>query len=67
VSGDFLAFQVRKMSEEKKEEKKNKKVNHMSLQEVDAALKKTQDHMKGLNSKYAKELLARQNDLKAKK
>lgn len=55
------------MSEETKEEKKNKKVNRMSLQEVEGAIKKTQEHMKGLNSKYAKELVARQNELKASK
>lgn len=55
------------MSEENKEEKKNKKVNRMSLQEVEAALKKTQEHMKGTTSKYAKELLARQAALKNKK
>lgn len=55
------------MSEETKEAKKNKKVNRMTLQEVEGAIKKTQEHMKGLNSKYAKELVARQSELKAKK
>lgn len=56
-----------RMAEENKEEKKNKKVNRMTAQEVDAALKKTQEHMKGTTSKYARELLARQALLKAKK
>jgi hypothetical protein len=55
------------MAEENKEEKKNKKVNRMTAQEVEAALKKTQEHMKGTTSKYARELMARQALLKAKK
>ncbi|HMU83012.1 MAG: hypothetical protein K1X70_19315 [Leptospirales bacterium] len=55
------------MADEQKDEKKNKKVNRMTLSEVDAAIKKTQEHMKGMNSKYAKELVGRQAELKAKK
>ncbi len=46
------------------EEKKNKKVNKMTLAEVDDALKRTEEHMKGLDSKYAKALLARKEELK---
>ena len=55
------------MADEQKDEKKNKKVNRMTLSEVDAAIKKTHEHMKGMNSKYAKELVGRQAELKAKK
>ncbi|MDH5654687.1 MAG: hypothetical protein OEZ34_02190 [Spirochaetia bacterium] len=58
------------MSEENEvkesEEKKNKKINQMSLSEVDSAIKKTEEHMKGLESKYAKSLLARKAELSSK-
>ena len=52
------------MSEE--EQKKNKKVNRMSLQEINDALKKTEEHMKGNPSQYARALLARKAELEAK-
>ena len=58
------------MSEEnaaqESEEKKNKKINKMTLPEVESALKKTEEHMKSLDSKYAKSLLARKADLSSK-
>jgi hypothetical protein len=47
-------------------EKKNKKVNKMSVQELDAALKKTEETMKGLTSKYAKALISRKKELQSK-
>jgi len=54
------------MSEEKEQEKKNKKVNKMSISEIDAALAKCNEHMKGHTSKYARALLARKEALKSK-
>jgi len=51
---------------EDSEKAKNKKVNKMSLAEVDAALKKTEEHMKGLGSAYALALLERKADLQKK-
>lgn len=44
---------------------KNKKINKMSLGEVDAAIKKTQQHMAGMTSTYAVALAARKKDLEA--
>lgn len=52
------------MSEE--QEKSNKKVNQMSLEEIKGAIKKTEEHMKGLNSKYALALLARKSELESR-
>lgn len=56
------------MSEEvtSTEEKKNKKINKMTLSEVESALKKSEEHMKGLNSKYAKSLLTRKAELSSR-
>jgi hypothetical protein len=51
------------MAEE--EQPKNKKVNRMSLQEVNDAIKKTEEHMKGHTSQYAQALLARKAQLEA--
>lgn len=51
------------MAEEEKKQK-NKKVNKMQLSEVEAALKKTEEHMGGLESKYAHALLAQKEKLK---
>ena len=48
------------------EEKKNKKINKMSAAEIDAAIKQTEEHMKGLGSKYAQALLARKAELAGK-
>jgi hypothetical protein len=48
------------------EEKKNKKINKMTLSEVESALKKTEEHMKGLNSKYSKALISRKTDLSSR-
>lgn len=47
-------------------EKKNKKINQMSAQEIESALKKTEEHMKGTTSKYAKALIARKEELASK-
>ncbi len=46
-------------------ETKNKKINKMSMAELDAAIKKTQEHMAGLTSSYAVALLARKKDLES--
>jgi len=54
------------MADEESTEQKNKKVNRMSLAEVTAALKKTEEHMKGHTSKYAQALLARKTELESK-
>ncbi len=51
------------MSETAETVKKNKKINKMTLSEVEEALKKSQEHMKNLNSKYTKTLLARKTQL----
>lgn len=54
------------MSDTEEKPQKNKKVNRMSLSEVESALKKTEEHMKGLTSQYARKLLARKEILSAK-
>ncbi|MFN3604568.1 MAG: hypothetical protein ACK4UJ_07640 [Leptonema sp. (in: bacteria)] len=46
-----------------KEKQKKKKINKMNLEEVEEALKKVQEHMKNLNSKYAQHLLERKKEL----
>lgn len=46
-------------------ETKNKKINKMSMAELDAAIKKSQEHMAGLTSSYAVALLARKKDLES--
>ena len=51
--------------EEEKTAAKNKKVNKMTLPEVDTALKKTEEKMGGLTSKYAQALLHRKSELSA--
>ncbi len=53
------------MSDEEKQEgtKKNKKINKMSVSEIDAALKKAEEHMGGHTSKYAQALIARKSEL----
>lgn len=51
------------MSEEP--EKKNKKVNKMTLAEVESALKKTEENMGGLTSRYAQALQARKSELQS--
>ena len=58
------------MSEESKAaessaETKKKKVNKMTVQEIDVALKKTEEMMAGLSSKYAKALQARKEELQS--
>ena len=49
--------------EAKTEPSKKKKINKMTLPEIEAALKKTEEHMHGLTSAYAKALLARKEEL----
>ena len=53
------------MSEEEKSKSatKKKKVNKMSALEIEEALKKTEEKMSGLTSKYAQALLARKQEL----
>lgn len=51
------------MADEAVAEKKNKKVNKMTLSEVESALKKTEENMGGLTSRYAKALIARKAEL----
>lgn len=51
---------------DQEEQKKNKKINRMSLQEVTDALKKTEEHMKGDTSQYAQALIARKAELESK-
>ena len=46
-----------------KQEEKKKKINKMTLEEVEEALKKVQEHMKNFNSKYAQHLLKRKHEL----
>jgi hypothetical protein len=48
------------MAEEKK---KKKKINKMKLEEIEEAIKKTQEKMGGLTSVYAKHLLKRREEL----
>ncbi len=45
------------------EKKKKKKINQMTLEEIEDALKKTQEHMKNLQNKYAQHLLKRKKEL----
>ena len=61
-----LTFRRNSMAEQEEAAKKNKKVNRMSLQEVTDALKKTEEHMKGNTSQYARALIARKAELEAK-
>lgn len=46
-----------------KEKPKRKKINKMSLEEIEQALQKTLEHMKNLNSKYAQHLIKRKEEL----
>ncbi len=47
-------------------ESKNKKINKMTLDELNKAIEKTQSSMNGLTSAYAKELLKRKEVLTSK-
>ena len=49
--------------EEKVEEKKNKKINVMSLKEIEQAIDKTKKNQGGLYSRYAHELIKRKDYL----
>ena len=49
------------MSEEA--QPKNKKINRMTSDEIEAALKKSDEHMKATNSRYYQSLLARKKEL----
>lgn len=53
------------MAEETTQEKKNKKVNKMTMEELDAALKKSIETMNGESSKYILALKARKEELLA--
>ncbi len=53
------------MSEEK--EKKNKKIAKMSIEEIDAAIKKSTESMNGQSSQYIRHLNERKEELLAKK
>jgi len=58
-----------KASEDKKEKtesptvKKKKKINKMTLAEIETKLKEVEDKMGGLNSKYAQHLIQRKKSL----
>ncbi len=56
------------MSDEKKgqKEEKNKKINKMTLAELDKAIEKTKEHQGDLQSRYALELLKRKEYLQTK-
>jgi hypothetical protein len=49
-----------------KENKKKKKIRHLSLQEIEAKLEEVKKHMGGFASKYAKALLKRREELREK-
>lgn len=51
------------MADEEEKPAKNKKINKMTPAEIDAALKKTEEHMKGMTSQYARALQARKAEL----
>lgn len=55
------------MSEATTTETKNKKINKMTLDELNKAIEKTKSAMNGLTSNYAKELLKQKEYLTAKK
>ena len=52
-----------KEPEEAKKETKKKKINKLSLAVVEERLKKTEESMGGLTSKYARKLLKRKEEL----
>lgn len=58
--------QKNEQSNEEAKESKNKKINKMTLQELEDALKKTKESQGGLYSRYAKELLKRKEVLSNK-
>ena len=52
---------------EKNKENKNKKINKMSMEEIDKAISETKEKMGSLSSKYAAELLKQKEILLASK
>jgi len=54
------------MSDNKKAEK-NKKINKMTLVEIDKAIESTKQNQGGLTSKYGQELIKRREILSSKK
>jgi len=52
---------------EKSKENKNKKINKMSIEEIDKAISNTKEKMGSLTSKYAIELLRQKEILLSKK
>jgi len=59
--------EVKKEEEKKEEVKKNKKINKMTLDEIKAAVDKSQKIQGNLTSKYSIELLKRKSFLESKK
>ena len=56
------------MADQKKpEEKKNKKIKKMNLDELNKAIENTNKNQGGTSSKYAQELLKQKNSLSSKK
>lgn len=53
------------MADEKKESKKRKKMNTLTLAEIEAELVECREKQGGLVSKYARQLLARKKALAA--
>lgn len=51
--------------EQETKKKKNKKINKMTLTEIEAALTKCEEHMGNLTGKYPRVLLARKEELSA--
>ncbi len=50
-----------------KEKPKRKKINKMSIEEINEALKKVEEHMKNFTSKYAQHLLQRKKEIESAK
>jgi len=55
------------MGDTKAAEKKNKKINKMTLAELDQAIEKTKQNQGNVNSRYGKELLKQREVLSAAK
>lgn len=49
--------------QDSKKGKSRKKINKMTLEEIDKKIKETENKMAGLNSKYAQKLLERKKEL----
>lgn len=51
------------MADTQEKKPKNKKINKMSLSEIEKAIEETKKSMNGLNSRYAKELIKQRDYL----